>query len=308
MIKNLMTRREMLGTTAAGAALALTTNPLRAQAESPASGTLQLKKAVKIGMVGGELKDLPLAEKFAAVKKIGYDGIELNAPDDLTPKQVLAAIDKSGLPVHGVVDSVHWNQTLGDPDPAVRAKGVAALQQALRDAKAYGATTVLLVPAVVNEKIFYADAYTRSQGEIRKAVPLAEELGIDILFENVWNNFLLSPLEAARYIDELESERVGAYFDVGNVVRYGWPEQWIPVLGNRIGKLDIKAFSRKIMNEEGLRKGFGVEIGEGSVDWPGVCEQLKKIGFTEGWATAEVRGGGEERLAEILDRMRNVLK
>lgn len=287
--------------------MALAGGVLPAADKAGDSGKLKLKKAVKIGMVSGELKGRPLAEKFAAVKEIGYDGIELNAPSNLKAKDVLAAIDKSGLPVHGVVDSVHWNKTLGDPDPAVRAAGLKALKQALQDAKAYGATSVLLVPAVVSADIFYADAYKRSQAEIRKAVPLAEELGIDILFENVWNNFLLSPTESARYIDAFESDRTGQYFDIGNIVRYGWPTHWIAALGNRIGKLDIKAFSRKKMNEEGLWKGFGVEIGEGSIDWAGVREQLKKIGYTDGWATAEVGGGGVERLTEILERMRNVL-
>src|SRR5690606_12903547 len=103
---------------------------------------------------------------------------------------------------------------------------------------AYGASSVLLVPEVVSKEVSYGDAYKRSQEQIKKAIPLAEELGIRILLENVWNNFLLSPVETARYIDELESPMLGAYFDVGNVVRYGWPEHWIVALGKRIGKLD----------------------------------------------------------------------
>ncbi len=293
-----MTRRQWLGATAAGLAMSATAGTSAAQSESKptASGPLKLKKAVKIGMVGGEAKDLPLAEKFSLLKKIGYDGIELDSPNQLDAKEVLAAIDKSGLPVHGVVDSVHWNKTLSDADPAVRKQGLDALQTAIRDAKAYGATSVLLVPAVVNKQVFYADAYARSQAEIKKAIPLAEELGIKILLENVWNNFLLSPLEEARYIDEIDSAFFGAYFDVGNIVRYGWPSHWIAALGERIGKLDIKEFSRQKMNDEGLWKGFNVEIGDGDCDWPEVRAELKKIGFTDGWATAEVGGGGEERL------------
>jgi len=305
----MMTRRQLLGTAAAGLALAAMdrTRPAFAAETATTAGPLKLKKAVKIGMVSGEAKNLSLAEKFSLLKRIGYDGIELNSPNDLDVKEVLAAIDKSGLPVHGVVDSVHWNDTLSHADPAVRQKGVDALLTALSDAKAYGATSVLLVPALVNKDVSYADAYTRSQAEIRKAIPRAEELGIRILFENVWNNFLLSPLETARYIDEFDTEIVGAYFDVGNVVRYGWPAHWVAALGKRIGKLDIKEFSRDKMMNEGLGKGFGVEIGEGDCDWPDVRRELKAIGFTDGWATAEVSGGGEERLTEILDRMRKVL-
>ncbi len=299
-----LNRRELLGV-AAGAAVACLAGP--AAAADPPASPLRLKKAVKFGMIGGELKGRPLAEKFAALKRLGYDGVELDSPGGPDAKEVLAAIDATGLPVHGVVDSVHWNQTLSDPDPAVRAKGLAALQTALRDAKSYGATSVLLVPAVVNAKVFYGDAYTRSQAEIRKAIPLAEELGIRILFENVWNNFLLSPLEAARYVDEFETKVVGAYFDIGNVCRYGWPEQWVAALGPRIGKLDVKGYSRKIGMEQGAGKGFGVEIDAGDIDWPAVREQLVKVGYIDGWATADVGGGGEERLADILKRMRNAL-
>jgi hexulose-6-phosphate isomerase len=299
-----------LGSAAAGVALALAGGAqavAQNEPKSAASGPLKLKKAVKIGMVGGEVKDRPLAEKFALLKKIGYDGVELDSPNQLDAKDVLAAIEKTGLPVHGVVDSVHWNQTLSDPNPAVRKQGLDALKTALHDAKAYGASTVLLVPAVVSKEVYYADAYARSQAEIRKAIPVAEELGVKILLENVWNNFLLSPLEEARFIDELESPFVGAYFDVGNIVRYGWPQHWIAVLQKRIGKLDIKGFSREKMQKEGLWKGFDVEIGDDDCDWPEVCAELKKIGYTDGWATAEVGGGGEERLTKILERMRKNL-
>ena len=259
----------------------------------------QYKKAVKIGMVQVEGS---LLEKFKALKSLGFDGVELDSPNQHKLDDVLRARDESGLTIHGVVDSVHWNDTLSHPDPEVRSRGVEALKTAIRDSKAYGGTTVLLVPAKVDKQVSYADAYTRSQAEIRKAIPVAEEEGIKILFENVWNNFLLSPLETARYIDEFESKTVGAYFDVGNVLRYGWPEQWIRVLGARIGKLDIKEFSLKKMNEEGLYKGFQVELLEGDCDWPAVMAALREIKFS-GWGTAEIPGGGRERLAEIAGRM-----
>ena len=161
---------------------------------------------------------------------------------------------------------------------------------------------MLLVPAVVNKDVSYGDAYRRSQTEIRKALPLAEKLGIKILLENVWNNFLLSPVELARYIDEFQSEMIGAYFDVGNIIRYGWPEHWILELGSRIGKLDIKEYSRTLQHSKGPRAGFGVKLGEGDCDWPAVMKALKTIGY-KGWATAEVRGGEEERLQDISQRM-----
>jgi L-ribulose-5-phosphate 3-epimerase len=284
-------RRDFLAAAAAAA--------LAGATASAAESQLKLRKAVKLSMVGGEAS---LVEKFRMLKEIGFEGIDIDRP--LPADEVLKARDESGLIVHGVVDYVHWGQSLSDPDPQVRAKGVDVLKQCLHDAKTYGGTTVLLVPAVVKKDVSYADAYTRSQAEIRKALPTAEELGIKILFENVWNNFLLSPLETARYIDEFDSPWVGAYFDVGNVVRYGWPEHWIRILGKRIGKLDIKEYDRKIANDEGVAKGFRAELGDAAdgCDWPAVLEALREIGYS-GWATAEVRGGNRERLSEISHRM-----
>ncbi len=273
------------------------------RAAAPPTADKPILKAVKIGMVGG---DLSLLEKFRLLKELGFDGVELDSPNNLARDEVLAARDEAGLPIHGVVDSVHWKDHLGHPDPEVRARGVAALRTALEDCHTYGGSAVLLVPAVVSAEVSYADAYTRSQAEIRRVLPLAEDLGVRIAIENVWNHFLLSPLETARYIDELESPYFGAYFDVGNIVNYGWPEHWIRTLGKRIFKLDIKEFSRKRRNDEGLWKGFDVPIGEGDCNWPAVCEALSEIGF-RGWATAEVPGGDRERLADIARRMNQVL-
>ncbi len=258
-----------------------------------------MKKAVKWGMIQ---LDGSVLDKFKLLKQLGFDGVELDAPSNLNKDEVLKARDETGLPIHGVVDSAHWRDTLSHPDPEVRARGTAALEQALRDAKTYGATTVLLVPAMVNKEVSYADAYTRSQAEIKKVLPLAGELGIKIALENVWNSFLLSPLEEARYLDELDSPQVGAYFDVGNVLRYGWPEQWIRVLGKRILKTDIKEFSLKKMAEEGLGKGFQVELLDGDCDWPAVMKALREVGY-QGWGTAEIPGGGPERLKKIAGLM-----
>ena len=292
-------RREFLKTSAAaGLAVAGAMHATRA-AVAAGGPTKPLTKAVKYGMIqeGSTVK-----EKFQLLKDLGFDGVELDSPSKLDPNEVLRARDEVGLPIHGVVDSVHWRDTLSHPDPAVRQRGLEGLQTALRDAKLYGGTTVLLVPAVVSKEVSYADAYTRSQAEIRKALPLAQELGMRIALEHVWNNFLLSPLEEARYIDELASPLVGAYFDVGNVLRYGWPEHWIATLGKRIMKLDIKEFSRKKQNEEGLAKGFDVELLEGDCDWPAVMAALRDIQYN-GWATAEIPGGGRERLQAIAGRM-----
>lgn len=269
----------------------------------PRAASGRIKKAVKFGMVEEELSIL---DKFKLLKALGFDGVEMDSPSDLDRDEVIAARDAAGLPIHGVVDSVHWRKTLSDPDPAVRAEGLDGLKTALDDAHAYGASTVLLVPAVVNKDVSYDDAYRRSQEEIRKALPMAEELGVKIAIENVWNRFLLSPLECARYIDAFESPWIGAYFDVGNVVTFGWPEHWIRILGPRILKLDVKEYSRQKRDEEGPYAGFRVELGEGDCDWPTVVGALEDIGY-EGWATAEIPGGDAERLRMIAERMDHIL-
>jgi L-ribulose-5-phosphate 3-epimerase len=292
-----MDRREFLAASATAAPLAFGM-PLPLGAPKP-----KLKKAVKLGMVKGPKT---IVDRFALLKKLGYDGVEVSRPSPVPLDELREASAATGLPIHGVVNSAHWGKPLSHAKESVRNEGRAALETALRDAKALGADSVLLVPGIVNGGVAYDDCYHRSQAEIRKVVPLAEELGLRILFENVWNNFLLSPMEAARYIDEFESKSIGMYFDVGNVVRYGWPEQWVRILGARIGKLDIKEYSRKKQNDEGLWKGFGVEIGDGDCGWSQVMKALADIAYS-GWATAEVGGGGEERLADIKARMDRVL-
>jgi len=135
---------------------------------------------------------------------------------------------------------------------------------------------------------------------------LAEELGVKIAIENVWNHFLLSPLEAARYVDEFNSPWVGWHFDVGNVIAYGWPEQWIRTLGKRIQKLHIKEFSREKANKEGLWKGFDVPFLKGDNNWPAVMKALDEIGY-DGWGIAEQSGAdsaeGLKKLSEEMDRI-----
>lgn len=292
-------RRQVLSAGAAlGASLVL---PLDAVG-TPAPAPRKLKKSLKFGMIG---EGATLLEKFRIARGAGFDGVELDSPSDLDLDEALAASAATGLALPGVVDSVHWRQTLGDADASVRAAGRAGLETALRDCKKLGGTSVLLVPAVVSPAVSYDAAWERSIAEVKQVLPLAAELGVQVLFENVWNGFLLSPLEAARYVDAFESPWVGWYFDIGNVVNFGWPEQWIAILGQRIKKLDVKEYSRKRRDEEGLWKGFQVEIGEGDCGWPAVMKALDAIGY-EGWASAEVQGGDAARLTDIARRMDRV--
>lgn len=265
-----------------------------------AKNKLGIKKSLKYGMVE---EDLSVLDKFKLLKDLGFHGVELDSPNTLTKKEILEARDKTGLEIPGTVNSVHWKSPLSDPDPKVRDECVESMKLALRDTKEYGGTTVLLVPGVVNDKVSYDDAYRRSQEEIRKILPIAEETGVKIAIENVWNNFLISPMEAARYIDDFESDMIGWYFDVGNIIRYGWPEQWIKILDKRILKLDIKEYSRKKQQEEGIWKGFDVKLNDGDCNWPVVMDALETINYSGGWGSAEVPGGDRVRLQEISERM-----
>ncbi len=274
-------RRQLL---AAGAALAASGFLASARA---ADGKGRIRKAVKYHMIAEKLSVL---DKFKLLKDLGFDGVEFRTWEKIERREVARARDATGLVVHGVVNSTN-------PD----------IRGAIDLAKFYGGTSVLVVTGRVGQGNAYDEVYRGTQSLIRSALPHAEKSGVKVLIENVWNNFLLSPLEMARYLDELESPAAGAYFDVGNVVRYGWPEQWIRILGKRIGKLDIKEYSRKKQIAEGVRKGFNVEIGDGDCDWPAVCKALADVGYTDGWATAEVPGGDRARLADVAARMDRAL-
>jgi L-ribulose-5-phosphate 3-epimerase len=250
-----------------------------------------------------------MADRFKMIKAAGFDGVE--ARGGMNHDEVLKARDDAGLQIPSVCCLAHWVKPLSDPNPSVREAGLESLKTALRDAKAYGATSVLLVPAVVSEQVSYQDAYERSQIEIRKAIPLAEELGVKIAIENVWNKFLLSPLEAARYVDEFNSPAVGWHFDIGNVLAFGWPEHWIPVLGKRIQKLHLKEYSRRKQQNEGMLKGFEVDYLEGDNNWTAIMKALDEIGY-HGWAIAEPAfhpKGIEpaERLKQIAEKMDKIL-
>jgi len=285
---------------ASSLALAATALPALGQAAEQSRPKPRILKSIKFGMFGG---NLPIADKFRALKEIGYDGVELNSPGGVDKKQASAASRETGLPIHGVVDSIHWGTRLSSPDAATRRKGLEGLKTAIRDTRLVGGSAVLLVPGAVrdakNEN--HQQVWDRSIEQINLAIPLAAKFGIHILIENVWNNFLYDPKGdnnqpadlLAKYLDEINSPWVGSYFDIGNHQRFGKPAEWIRTLGKRIVKLDVKDW--------GKSNGF-CKIGDGDVDWPDVREALGEIGFT-GWSTAEVGGGNRDRIKEIHDRM-----
>ncbi|MGQ0628034.1 MAG: TIM barrel protein [Phycisphaerales bacterium] len=306
------------GVSATGAAMV--PGPARAMSagvQDPAPGAVPaatgkakrtLRKAVMYGMIGA---GKGVAERLAIVKECGFEGVEIDSPSEIPVDEVIAAARQTGIVVHGVVDSKHWSKPLNHPLERIRSEGVAALQTAIRDAKSLGASSVLLVPGVVNNDLPYDECYTRSQRVIRSVLPLARECGVRIAIENVWNGFLLSPLEAARYVDDFkdhpDGEMVGFHFDIGNVINFGRPAQWARILGARTLKLHIKDFSLKRRDNEGLWKGFDVELGAGDAGWAEVLSALDETGYSTDpagrWATAEVRGGDAARLKQIASQM-----
>ncbi len=325
----IVTRRSMLQSAAfalpaLGALSALTTRPTAraaqlAQQAQPAAPVPKrtLRKAAMIGMVGvGDT----LSEKFQVLRDCGFEGVEVDSPSRVEQTEVIEAATKTGLVVHGVVNSVHWSRPLNHPSDAIREQAIQGMETCLRDAHAFGSTSILLVPGIVNDDMPYDECYRLSQEQIRKVIPLARELKVTIAVENVWNGFLLSPLEAARYVDELNEgpgeQRIAFHFDIGNVINSGRPAQWARILGGRVAKLHIKDFSLKNRDDKGLWKGFDVELGEGNADWPATMRALDAIGYSTAtnkqgkgnWATAEVRGGDRARLKQISDQMDRLFK
>ncbi len=240
-----------------------------------------------------------VTEKFQLCKDLGYSGMELVSPlNGFSLDEVIAARQSTGMPVHGVVDMKHWDARLSAADAETRAQAVGYLRQALKDCHAMGGFSVLLVPGKVNgEHETHDDVWTRSIVGIREVLDTASYLGVRVLIENVWNGFCETPEKFRDYIDEIDSPWVAAYFDVGNVRKFGPSEDWIRTLGKRIVKLDIKDWSAK--------DGF-CKIGDGDVNWSEVRHALDEIQFA-GWCTAEVPGGGRDELHDIHERMTKVL-
>jgi hexulose-6-phosphate isomerase len=281
---NPMNRRTFLATSAA---------PLLA-----AGSPLPIHKAVLVSMLP---KSMSYLERFKLAKDVGFESVECQTtPDQAEAEDIRKASNATGLPVHSVMNMAHWKYPLSSADPEVVAESRKGMETSLRNAHLWGAETVLLVPAVVNPQTGYREAWTRSVAEIKKMIPLAAELKVIIAIEEVWNKFLLSPLEFARYVDQFESPWVKAYFDVGNVVISGYPQDWIRTLGNRIAKLHLKDF------KFAKRTAEFVPLREGEIDWKAVYQALADVGY-RGTATVELPGGDADYLREVRRRVDLIL-
>jgi hexulose-6-phosphate isomerase len=255
-------------------------------AAEPKSFKGKIKKAVKFGTKPNEAQ-------MQKLKDLGFDGIEGSAPG-LQVEPMKQACQKIDLPMHGVVYNKHWKVRLSDPDPKVREESRKGLAQAMREAKGVGGTSVLLVPGrVKGEQETHQHVWDRSIEQIRKLIPLARELRIHILIETVWNGFCYKPEQFRDYIDAINSPWVQAYYDIGNMQKYGPSHNWIRVLGNRTLKLDVKDW--------GSKNGF-CPLGQGDVDWKKVRHELEQIEF-KGWATREGNDGGVENTARLMNKL-----
>ncbi len=246
----------------------------------------RIMKACKYSMV--QEPDLSILDTFKMLKDAGIDGTELRTAQDARLTEFRKASEASGLPVHGVING-------DNPDIAAAINFSADL----------GGSSVLVVGRY-DKKRSLMESWNETQATIRKALPVAEKRQVKILIENVWAGFLISALDTERFVDEIDHPWFGSYFDVGNNVRWGVPEHWIEILGDRIGKLDIKEWDEVEHQQTGLRAGFSQPLGEGTIDWAAVRAALQKIGF-QNWATAEVKGGDRKHLADIAERMDKVL-
>jgi hexulose-6-phosphate isomerase len=283
-----MDRRAFIQAVAATAAGAR----LRALAPEP-----PISKAVLISMLP---KDLPYARRFAIAREAGFDAVEMQTVENTEQSaEARDAARQAGIRIHSVMNSDHWRYPISSADPAIVSKSVAGMETSLRNAAEWGADSVLLVPAVVDPVTSYRDAWTRSQTVIReRLLPMAAQLKITIAVEEVWNKFLLSPIEFARYVDDFGSPWLKAYFDVGNVVFYGFPQDWIRALGPRIAKIHLKDFHLDRPNGRFAWR----NLGEGDIDWLAVRQALDEVGY-RGFVTTEVDGGDAAYLKDLAGRV-----
>jgi hexulose-6-phosphate isomerase len=244
---------------------------------------------------------LSIADRFKLAADAGFEAVEgYTAEDPKVAEEIKKAADNNKIRITSVMNQAHWDSPLSSSDPAAVKKSMDGMKTSLQNAKLWGADAVLLVPAVVNAQTSYKQAWERSQKQIKELIPFAAENKVIIAVEEVWNKFLLSPLEFASYVDSFKSPWVKAYFDVGNVVINGYPQDWIRTLNKRIVKVHLKDFK--------MGKGWSpvtaqfVNLGEGDVDWAEVRAALGEIGYA-GTVTAELDEGDLAYLSDVAKRI-----
>src|SRR6266581_4323771 len=286
-----------LGGGALANSLAANASPA-SRAVPPSPPALPIKKGVWFGMLPEKLS---IADRYKVARDVGFEVVQApTEPDERKAEEIKKAAEAAGIRIDSVMNMDHWKYPLSSSDRSVVEKSLAGMRTSLHNAKLWGCDAVLLVPAVVNPQTSYHDAWARSQRELRTLIPLAEELKVVIAIEEVWNKFLLSPLEMAKYISEFQSPWIKAWFDVGNVLLYGYPQDWIHTLGKSIVKVHLKDFKRR---EDGYA---WVNLGDGDVDWAAVRQAFADIGYS-GSAITELEGGDEAYLRDVSRRIDRLL-
>ena len=306
-MKTGLTRRSFLKTSAGAAAGTILSSSALSVFAKTSQGRFkgELKKSLYWRMLP---KEMTVLERFRLIKEAGFHGVEI--PTIEKPElieELKSAVENTGIEIHSIMNQSHWENPFSSGDPEVIKKGMAGMKLSLQNAKELGAGAVLLVPGVVGQtndakgRVSYKDAYERSQKYIRELLPLAKELDVIIAVENVWNKFLLSPLEFARYVDEFDNPHLKAYFDVGNIMLYGYPWDWIRTLGDRIVKVHIKGFTT---GAEKLRS--FCNLGDGNIDWIEVRRAFSDIEHS-GYIGAELSGGDAEYIKDVSRRMDKII-
>lgn len=284
-----MQRRDMM--MAAAAAM---------MAPAAKAAKLPITKAVLGSMLP---KDLPnWKAKFDVAKSVGFTHVEMNTADDPKDEADIAkAASDAGIKIHSVMNSAHWKYPLNSLDAETVEIGMKGMRTSIRNAKAWGASTVLLVPAVMGPKNSYNDTWKQSKEKIKALLPEAEKSKVTICVENVWNKFIVSPAEMVTYVDSFQSPYLKSYLDVGNMLIFGYPQDWIRTLGKkRIAKVHIKDFRFK------NRVAEFVDLYDGEIDWKEVNQAFADVGY-DGVATVELRGGDAAYLADVYKRFDRIL-
>lgn len=254
-----------------------------------------MKKSISIWSFPG---DWTLERKLAVAREAGFAGFEIDltesGPVGMTSsgeelRAVRRAAESAGLQLSGLATGMYWGANAASAEDSVRQRAEAILRRQIECAAQLGIDAILVVPAAVGvdfisggEVVPYETAYRRANEFIKAALPVAEKAGVTICIENVWNKFLLSPIEMRWFLDELRHESVGSYFDVGNALLVGYPEDWITTLGRRIRRVHFKDFRRNVATIDGF-----CDLLSGDVNWPAVMQALRKTGYN-GWVAGEM--------------------
>ncbi len=267
---------------------------------------------------GGLEATKPIAEAMQEAKELGFEAIELavGSKGVLTHhttkaqcEDIAATAQKIGIDISSVASGESWICSPTANDGKTRARIIDFTSKALQVTKWLGTDAYLFVPGAVNvfflpdaEVIDYDVCYERAKDANKQILPAAEETGVAICIENVWNKFLLSPLEMRDFIDGFNSQMVCAYFDVGNVLLTGYPDQWIRILGKRIKRVHVKDFKLSVGTAEGF-----VDLLEGDVDFEAVKKALADVGY-DGYVTAELLPFEPGRPEKTAQAMKNIFK